>query len=264
MLSNYPRLGWKIILGLLVLGVATQNSFAAPLQLAVASNFTPTARILVEAYQQQFPADRVSISSGSSGKLYAQIVNGAPFDILLSADQEKPLRLEMENLAVLGSRFSYAQGILVLWTARKTGEALTQITLSNTTFEHLALAQPKLAPYGRASLQVLERLGLDNAMSNKLVYGENVAQVYQFTRSGAASFGFVPLSFIGPKIIASVWRVPYALYDPIYQDAVLLNRGKNKPPAQRFMVFLRSGKAKDIIEASGYRSQQATALKVET
>ncbi len=265
MLFKYPCLSWKIILWPLVLGLCliTQFGFAASLRLAVASNFTPTARILVEAYRQQSPADSVSISSGSSGKLYAQIVNGAPFDIFLSADQEKPLRLVERNLAAHGSRFSYAQGVLVLWTANESGEALTQNTLSSATFEHLALAQPKLAPYGRASMQVLERLGLDKKLLSKLVYGENASQAYQFTRSGAASFGFVPLSFIGVEMKGSEWIVPYALYDPIYQDAVLLVRGKGKPSAQRFMTFLRSEKAREIIEASGYRSQQTTELKTE-
>ncbi len=266
MLFEYPRLSRRSILWPLAFGLwfTAQCGFAAPLQIAVASNFTPTARILIEAFRQLSPSDHVSLSSGSSGKLYAQIVNGAPFDIFLSADQEKPLRLLEKNLAVRGSHFSYAQGVLVLWGGNDRHEALTQSTLSSAIFEHLAIAQPKLAPYGRASIQVLERLGLGKSLLSKLVYGENTSQAYQFTRSGAASFGFIPLSFIGPEMIASVWIVPYALYDPIYQDAVLLNRGKDKLPAQKFMTFLRSDKARKIIEASGYRSQQTTELNLES
>lgn len=266
MLFEYPRLSRKIILWPLILGLwlTAQCGLAAPLQLAVASNFTPTARILIKAFRQLSPSDQVSLSSGSSGKLYAQIVNGAPFDIFLSADQEKPLRLLEKNLAVHGSHFSYAQGVLVLWGGDESHEALTQSTLSSTIFEHLAIAQPKLAPYGRASIQVLERLDLDKTLLSKLVYGENTSQAYQFTRSGAASFGFVPRSFIDPDMIDSVWVVPYALYDPIYQDAVLLNRGKDKLSAQRFMTFLRSDSARKIIEASGYHSQQTTGLSAES
>lgn len=266
MLFKYSYLSWKVNPWPVALGLwlITQIAFATSLQIAVASNFTPTARILVEAYRQQSPADHLSLSSGSSGKLYAQIVNGAPFDIFLSADQDKPRRLLAQNLALQGSCFSYAQGVLVLWSASESGGLLTRSTLSKSTFEHLALAQPQLAPYGRASMQVLERLELDEKLSGKLVYGENVSQVYQFTRSGAASFGFVPRSFIGPEMINSVWIVPYSLYDPIYQDAVLLNRGKDKLPAQRFMTFLRSEKAKKIIEASGYHPQQATELNAES
>ena len=223
-------------------------------QVAVAANFAGTAKQLAERFSASSP-HRLRISTGSTGKFYAQIANGAPFDILLSADDETPQRLERENLAAPGTRFTYAIGKLVLWSAAPGVVDGNGNVLRTAAFRRLAIANPKLAPYGAAAQQAMERLGVWTRAQPRLVLGENIAQTLQFIASGNAELGFVALSQIqdeGKSPSGSHWPVPQPLYDPIRQDAVLLARASGNAAARAFMAFLRSAAARDLIRASGY------------
>lgn len=223
---------------------------------AVASNFTAPMQRLVELYASQSSdaqfSDEVVLSFGSTGKLYAQIQNGAPFDMFLAADARHPKLLEEEGIIVPGSRYTYALGRLVLWSAQKNrGDASAEI-LKNGNFRHLALANPRLAPYGAAAEQVLNRLDLFTALKPRLVYGENISQAYQFVASGNAELGFVAMSQVqglDHLISGSYWIVPETLYAPIEQQAALLN---TRPAAEAFYDFLKSAVAREIIRQHGY------------
>lgn len=233
-------------------------SVAESINVAVAANFTGTGKLLVQSFKRQFPQSEVNLLSGSSGKLYAQIVNGAPFDIFMSADQEKPRRLVSEKFALPGSQFSYASGVLVLWSAKSIAAGDIKQGLLSADVSHIALAQPHLAPYGRAAMQVLDALGLRRRLEHKIVYGENVSQAYQFVRSAAAGLGFIArsqletLETVQPVEEARVWIIPAELYAPILQDAVLLTRAKNKRLALQFMQYLQSAQAQEIMQHAGY------------
>lgn len=224
-----------------------------PLHIAVASNFAGPAAELARAFKERRPGTKVELSAGASGKLYAQIVNGAPFDIFLSADVERPRKLEAEGHAVSGSRVHYAWGRLVLvGPGMKVGTDGPSV-LAKGDFEHLAIANPETAPYGLAAQQVLTKLGLWQRFEPRLVRGENITQAYQFVTSGGAELGFVALSLVladkGPR-----WEVPPTLHDPIQQDAVLLAQAKH-PLADDFMAYLESAEAKITIRASGYGTE---------
>lgn len=223
-------------------------------QVAVASNFAqPMARIAA-AFQRD-TGHQLLLSSGSSGKFYAQIASGAPFEVLLSADDEIPQRLEKEGLAVAGSRATYAIGKLVLWSPRPDYVDGKGEVLRNGGFSRLAIANPKTAPYGTAARETMEKLGAWQALQPRLVQGESIAQTYQFVASGNAELGFVALSQVrneSGETRGSLWLVPQALYTPIRQDVVLLSRGKGNPAAGQFMAYLRSPKATTIIQSFGY------------
>lgn len=227
---------------------------ADTVQVAVASNFAqPMARIAA-AFQRD-TGHRLLLSSGSSGKFYAQIASGAPFEVLLSADDEIPQRLEKEGLAVAGSRATYAIGKLVLWSPRPDYVDGKGEVLRGGGFARLAMANPKTAPYGAAARETMEKLGLWQALQPKLVQGESIAQAYQFVASGNAELGFVALSQVrneNGETRGSLWLVPQALYTPIRQDAVLLKKGKGNPAAGQFMAYLRSARATAIIQSFGY------------
>ncbi|HEU4351066.1 MAG TPA: molybdate ABC transporter substrate-binding protein [Burkholderiales bacterium] len=241
-------------LAVLVLAFAATGAAAESVQVAVAANFAGTARMLAEQFAGQ-GGQRLELSSGSTGKFYAQIKNGAPFDVFLSADEATPLRLESEKLAIAGSRFTYAIGRLVLWSAQpglvdERGEVLRK-----GRFNRLAIANPKLAPYGAAAQETLEKLGLWGELRPKLVQGENIAQTFQFVSSGNAELGLVALSQIrdaGKPPSGSYWLVPAPLHAPLRQDAVLLARAERNPAAQAFLAYLRSGPARALIRAYGY------------
>jgi molybdate transport system substrate-binding protein len=241
-------------LAMLVLVLAATSAAAESAHVAVAANFAGTARVLAEQFAGQ-SGHRLKLSSGSTGKFYAQIKNGAPFDVFLSADEATPLRLESEKLAVAGSRFTYAVGRLVLWSAQRglvdeRGEVLRQ-----GRFNRLAIANPKLAPYGAAAQETLEKLGLWGELRPKLAQGENIAQTLQFISSGNAELGFVALSQIrdaGKPTSGSHWLVPASLHAPLRQDAVLLARAERNPAAQGFLEYLRTAPARDLIRAYGY------------
>lgn len=239
---------------LLALILLTGTVLADEVQLAVAANFASPAKLIAAGFEKE-SGHRVLISAAGSGKLYAQIANGAPFAVLLAADAETPARLEREGLAQPGSRFTYAIGKLALWSARPGVVDDRGEVLRRGEFKHLALANPKLAPYGAAAIEALTALGLQERLQAKFVLGENIAQTHQFVASGNAELGFVALSQImsaGKPGEGSTWLVPAGLYTPLRQDAALLARGKDNKAARAFLDYLRSDKAKADIRGFGY------------
>ena len=223
---------------------------AEPPRIAVASNFTEAARALAERFHEQ-TGEEVVLTFGSTGKLYAQVRHGAPFAALFAADVRRPRLLEEQGEAVAGSRFTYAVGQLVLWSARP-GFVDGPDTLRKRDFRHLAIANPRLAPYGAAARAVLENQGLWQTLRGRMVRGENIGQAYQFVRSGNAALGFVAYSQVkrpDKPIPGSHWAVPPALYPPVEQQAVLLD---DDPVARRFLAFVRSAAGREIIAGYGY------------
>jgi molybdate transport system substrate-binding protein len=229
-------------------------ALAGEVNVAVAANFTAPMQKIATDFEQA-TGHKAQLAFGSTGKFYAQIRNGAPFDVLLAADDETPARLEKEGYAVSGSRFTYAIGQLALWSARPGYVDDKGDVLKKSAFEHLAIANPKLAPYGAAAVESLGKLGLLGSVESKFVQGENIAQTFQFVSSGNAELGFVALSQIyedGKLKGGSAWRVPSNLHAPIRQDAVILVRGKDNPAALALMKHLKEDKARAIIKAHGY------------
>lgn len=230
---------------LLLLGAA--NCSAEEIRVAVASNFMSTIKILGAKFEQK-TGHRVILSSGSTGKHYAQIIHGAPFHAFFAADTKRPALLEQSGLTQANSRFTYAIGKLALWSPKGLAEN-NGTALRKGKFRHLAIANPKLAPYGKAAFQVLQARGLWLPLKNKIVRGENIAQTFQFVKSGNADLGFIASSQLEPPDRNRVWLVPQALYKPIRQQAVLI---KNNAAAQAFVDYVQSDEAKKIIEESGY------------
>jgi molybdate transport system substrate-binding protein len=217
---------------------------------AVATNFVPPLRILVERYEAE-SGHRLKVVPGSTGKLYAQITHGAPFDVFLAADEERPRRLEADGLGGAGSRFTYAEGRLVL--IRAGGGPVEFNRLMDGGFRKLALANPKLAPYGLAAEQALRHAGVWDRVAARLVYGENIGQAYTLVATGNADAGLVALSQVkGMADPPSYWLVPSDWHQAIRQDAVLVKRGEGNPAAEDFLAFLRSGPAREIIRDFGY------------
>lgn len=225
--------------------VAVAANFAGPLQ-KIAEGFTASTGHVLRA------------SAGATGKFYTQIVaGGAPFEVLLAADDETPRRLVAEGHAVAGSQFTYAIGQLVLWSATPglvdaQGAVLGQVQ----RFNKLAIANPKTAPYGLAAQELLRHRGLSEALAPKLVMGESITQAYQFVATGNADLGLVALSQVavpGRPVIGSMWRVPPGLHSELRQDAVLLKPGQTNPAAAALLAYLRSPAARAVIEAHGYR-----------
>jgi molybdate transport system substrate-binding protein len=236
----------------LVLGATSAR--ADDVLVAVAANFAAPMARLASAYTAA-TGHTLQLASGATGKFYSQIVAGAPFEVLLSADDETPQRLIAEGHAVAGSAFTYAVGQLVLWSATPGLVDAQGAVLASGRFQKLAIANPKTAPYGRAAVEVLAARGLTAALAPKLVTGESVAQAYQFVATGNAELGFVALSQVsapGKALTGSMWRVPAALHAPIRQDAVLLKAGAHKPAAAALLQWLRSEPAQVLIRAHGY------------
>ncbi len=227
---------------------------AAEVSVAVAANFAAPMQKIAAAFEQD-SGHKAMLVVGSSGKFYAQIKNGAPFQLLLSADETTPARLVQEGLGVASSRTTYATGRLVLWS-RDAGRVDDQGRVLHTSgFAHLALANPKLAPYGAAAVQVLQGLKLVATLAPTFVQGENIAQAHQFVATGNAELGFVALSqvFMDGKLTqGSAWIVPAHLHAPLRQDALLLNPGKNSAAAAALLAYLRSDTARAIIRSYGY------------
>jgi molybdate transport system substrate-binding protein len=226
---------------------------AATVNVAVASNFAATLRLLATAFNRE-SGHQLRISSASTGKLYAQIVQGAPYDVFLAADSDRPERLVHLGLAAGDSRFTYARGRLLLWSPRSgfAGDGVEILTQGR--FRHLAIANPKTAPYGVAARQALESLGLWETIEPRLVRGENIGQTFQYVASGAAELGLVSRSQL-PALNAGAgydWPVPSHLHTPIRQQAVLLARGAGNPAATDFLIFLRSDIAAALIAEAGY------------
>lgn len=222
-------------------------------RVAVAANFTDASRQLAERFQQD-TGHQAIISYGSTGKLYAQILNGAPFDVFLAADEARPSLLEQQGQAVSGSRFTYARGKLVLWSRDANHFDNGPDYLTGGQFQRLAVANPRTAPYGLAAQQVLEGLDLWQPLQARLVRGESIAQTFQFVATGNAETGFVALAQVQawPQSPGSLWDIPQSLYDPINQQAVLLSRGQDNPAAQAWLTFLASDAARAMIQQAGY------------
>ena len=224
---------------------------AGEVRVAVAANFAEPAREIARRFEQR-TGHRATLSFGSSGQFYAQIANGAPFDVFLSADAERPRRLEAAGLAAPGSRFTYAVGRLVLWSrdpGRVDGEGRV---LARGGFEKLAIADPTAAPYGRAAMETLRALGLHERVRGRIVQGASITQAYQFVRTGAAELGFVALSQVVSEKGGSRWLVPARLHAPIHQQAVLLRAAARKPAARAFADFLKSDEARAVVRTYGY------------
>ena len=243
------------LLSALLLGLlAHSHLLAAQAQIAVAANFAEPIKA-VAAVLEKTTGHTLAITLGSTGKLYAQINNGAPFDVLLAANTAAPAALEKNGLAKAGSRFTYATGKLVLWSADATKVDAKGEVLKGSGFRKLAYANPKTAPYGEAALQTIDKLGLTAALTPKLVQGESIGQAFSFVHTGNAEIGFVAMSQVleGGKLKGgSMWVVPQALYSPIRQNAVLLNRGASNPAAVALVQLLQSPHIKDLIRSYGY------------
>ena len=240
------------LLLLALMGAASQAQ-ADDISVAVAANFTAPMQQIAAAFEKE-TGHKVLASYGSTGKFYAQIKNGAPFELLLAADNETPAKLIKENAAVAGSQFTYAIGKLVLWSAKSAVVDAKGEVLKKGGFDHIALANPKLAPYGVAGVETMRALNVYDALQPKIVSAENITQAYQFVNSGNALLGFVALSQVlkDGKIDGSAWLVPAHLYAPIRQDVVVLEKGRGKPAAQALVNYLKGDKAKAVIKSFGY------------
>ncbi len=244
---------WAIAAALLF-GTIASSVNAGEVNAAVAANFTAPVQQIVELFQKE-TGNTVKLSFGSTGKFYSQIKEGAPFDVLLAADEKTPKLIEQEGLAVANSRFVYALGKLVLWSAKPGFVDDKGAVLNKGNYNKLSYADPKLAPYGLAAQETLQKLELWDKVQNKLVTGESISQAYQFAATGNAELAFIALSQItkdGKVTEGSSWVVPANLYTPIKQGAVLLSAAKDKAAAQAFLAFLKSEKAEAIIRSFGY------------
>lgn len=244
----------RIIVALAALLSQSMPTYAAEVSVAVAANFTAPMQKIAQAFEQE-TGHKAVLSFGSTGNLYAQIRHGAPFQILLAADTTTPAKIEKEGLGLAGSRFTYAIGKLVLWSKQPGLVDDKGDILRSGKFQRIAIANPKLAPYGAAALETMTKLGVLKALQPKMVQGENIAQTYQFTATENAQLGFVALSQVmseGKIAQGSAWLVPAHLHAPIQQDALLLTHGNGKPAATALMNFLRSERVKKLISTYGY------------
>ena len=246
-----PR-AWLALLAALA---CSASALAEDVQVAVATNFTAPLQAIARAFEQD-SGHRLLASFGASAQLYAQIHHGAPYEVLLSADASTPARLESAGAGVPGSRFTYAIGSLVLWSAQEGYVDANGEVLKQNQFRHLAIANPKAAPYGLAATQVLDRLGLSEAVAGKLVEGQSIGKTLHFVSSGNAELGFVALSQVfkdGQLGSGSAWIVPETLYAPIRQDALLLKQGEHNPAARALLEYLQGPQAAAIIKSYGYK-----------
>jgi molybdate transport system substrate-binding protein len=226
------------------------SAFADEVNVAVAANFTDAAKEIGQAFKAKTGNDAV-FSFGSSGALYTQISQGAPFQVFLSADAARPKKAVDEGFGVTGSNFTYAVGKLVLWS-KKPGVATGEDALKNAAINKVAICDPKAAPYGQAAVETMQSLKLYDTLQPKLVQGANITQAFQFVDTGNAEIGFVALSQVVGKTEGSQWMVPQDLYKPIKQDAVLLNKGADSKAAKDFIDFLKGPEAAAIIKKYGY------------
>lgn len=227
---------------------------AGETKVAVAANFTDVAREIAARFKAR-TGHEATLSFGASGQFYAQIANGAPYEVFLSADVERPQKAEAEGLAVPGSRFTYATGRLVLFSRTPGLVDPRGAVLARGGFDKLAIADPKAAPYGQAAIETLTRLKLYDALRPKIVTGASITQAFQYVQTGAAELGFVALSQVIDQKGGSRWLVPSTYHAPIEQQAVLLKTGQNSAAAKAFVAFLKSGEAKAIIRRYGYEAR---------
>jgi molybdate transport system substrate-binding protein len=228
---------------------------AGEVQVAVATNFSAPLQVIAADFEKT-TGHKLVASFGATGQFYTQIKNGAPFEVFLSADDSTPAKLESEGDGVLGSRFTYAVGTLALWSAKEAYVDDAGAVLKGDTFKHLAIANPKLAPYGLAATQVMDNMGLSKSLEPKLVKGQNIAQTLQFVASGNAELGFVALSQVykdGKISSGSAWIVPAALHAPIKQDALILSKGGDNPAAKALIEYLKGPQAVAVIKSYGYQ-----------
>lgn len=234
--------------------LATHAALADEVQVAVAANFTAPIQAIAKDFEKD-TGHKLVASFGATGQFYAQIKNGAPFEVFLAADDSTPAKLEQEKAVVPGSRFTYAIGKLALWSPKDGYVDAKGDVLKKGGFQHLSIANPKTAPYGLAATQVLDKLGLKDKLAGRIVEGQNIGQAYQFVSSGNAELGFVALSQIykdGKVTAGSAWIVPADLYEPIRQDAVILEKGKDNAAAKALVDYLKGPKAAAVIKAYGY------------
>lgn len=264
------RIALLVTLFALMCQMAPSASQADRAIVAVATNFAPVARRLIAAGGFIGRGELVLVT-GSTGRLYAQILNGAPFDVFLAADRERPRRLVENGLAIASSQYTYARGRLVLWSAKNLEGAEILSKLKEQRFRKLAIANPDLAPYGAATKDALKGLGLWSALTHKLVRAHNVGQAFAMARTGNAELGFVARSLIyeaGDTAMGrksgeagtsggGFWLVPQSLHRPIRQDSVLLRRARNNRVAREFVAYLKSRKARALIAKFGYASGTA-------
>ncbi|NVK17683.1 MAG: molybdate ABC transporter substrate-binding protein [Methylocystaceae bacterium] len=230
----------------------SSTAWADKVYVAVAANFTAPAKEIAEAFEQETGHQAV-LSFGSTGKLYIQIINGAPYGVFLAADAARPERLEQEGVAVLGSRFTYAKGKIVLYSRDDDLiQGSPDVLGQEAAFQKLAIANPKTAPYGFAAIETLKHLSVYEQNKDKLVKGDNIAQAYQFVFTQNAQVGFVALSQVINEAKGSRWIVPQDFYSPIRQQAVLLKQDADNPAAQAFVTFLSADGARAIIKRFGY------------
>lgn len=241
---------WLLNTGFLLFASVTH---ADELSIAVAANFTDATRDIITLFEKA-SGHRVKVSYGSTGKLYAQIENGAPFEVFLAADRERPQKAEAEGLAVIGSRFTYAMGKLALWTPSANAFSDAVAWLQSGNFQRLAMANPKTAPYGLAAQQVMQHLNIWDQLQSKVVRGDSIAQTFQFTATGNVDAGFIALSQVKAwkDNSGTLWHIPQNYYAPIAQQAVLLKTAADKPAASAFMEFLKSAEARAVIIGYGY------------
>ena len=228
---------------------------AGEVKVAVASNFYKPMLQLAKEFEQA-TGNKVELSAGSTGTLYAQIKNGAPFEVFLAADQRRPETLESEKLAIDGSRFTYAQGQLAFWSKKSGYKTQQDFINAISEVEHIAIANPKNAPYGAATIDTMKKLGVYKKAQPKIVEGHNIGQTYQYVSSETVACGFVALSQVyqnGKISEGSAWLVPTKLHRVLKQDAVLLNQGESNQVAQSLLAFLQSETAKQTIRSFGYK-----------
>ena len=249
---NHPNarqaLGWAAAMLVLAMGAP---ALAAEIQVAVAANFTEPSKEIAAAFEAR-THDHVLLSFGASGQFYAQISHGAPFEVFLSADADRPAQAEKEGFAVPGSRFTYAVGKLVLFSKTPGLVDDRGEVLKSGKFEKLAIADPAVAPYGVAAVQTMTKLGLYDALKPKLVMGSSINQTYQFVQTGAAELGFIALSQVIAEAGGSRWPVPESDHAPIEQQAVLLKTGQDDAAAKAFLAFLKGPEARKVILKFGY------------
>lgn len=252
------RLGWiahGTIVACLLLSSCGQDGTSGEsstvLRVAVAGNFANPQAELAAVFESSTGIE-VETSLGATGQLYAQILNGAPFDIFLAADTRRPELLSENGIAVDGTRFTYAIGRLVLYAPTWDSVRAGDLELRSRTIQHLAIANPQTAPYGAAAVEVLEHWGLDEDYRARIVRGENIPQAFQFVESGASEAGFVALSHVLERDRRNYWIVPDSLHARIRQDAVLLQHGKSNPFARDYLEFLQSEAGKRVIGRFGY------------
>ncbi|MDP9140544.1 MAG: molybdate ABC transporter substrate-binding protein [Pseudomonadota bacterium] len=243
-----------VLVASLLVGSSLSSADAGEVTVAVAANFTAPMNAIAADFEKD-TGHKATLAFGSSGRFYAQIKNGAPFQIFLSADDETPTRLAREGVAEPASQFTYSIGSLVLWSAKPGFVDAKGDVLKSGKFTRLAIANPKTAPYGRAAIETLTRLGLLATVEPRFVQGENIAQTFQFAQTGNADLGFVALSQVmkdGKVTEGSAWVVPAEMHQPIRQDVILLSTGRGNAAAEELLKYLRTDKAKAVIRSFGY------------